>query len=197
MGDNYFFTSEVAKLFGVNRWKLTSTMRRDRLPEDVPKWCFEHKRLEADHRSRAHRFENPIVAVKYVKEDKPIGEKAYVHVHVSFQSTGSTNISMINAVDEVNLYVRPEARGKGDTKRVWAIEMNQGRGTYLGGYGSVDSFDRDILKWSVHYITVKWWHAAAMHGDKVSDTMAYYLYKDVATGGGSLGVEIGKTNGLS
>ena len=87
--------------------------------------------MEADHRSRAHGLENPIVAVKYVKEDAPIGHKAYVHVHVSFQSTGLTNISMINAVDEVSLHVRLEERGKGNKKRVCAIEMNQGRGTYL------------------------------------------------------------------
>ena len=99
-------------------------MRRDCLPKNLPKWCFQHKRMEADHRSRAHQFDNPIVAVKYVKKDAPIGHKTYVHVHVSFQSTGLTNISMINAVDEVSLYVRPKERGKGDKKRVWAIEIN-------------------------------------------------------------------------
>ena len=49
-------------------------------------------------------------------------------------STGLTNISMINAIDEVNLYVHPKEKGKGNKKRVWAIKMNKGRGTYLGGY---------------------------------------------------------------
>ena len=85
---------------------------------------------------------------------------------MSFQSTGLTNISMINLADEVHLYVHPKKRKKDDGKRVWAIEMNQGRGIYLGSYGSFDTFDKDLQKWLLHYITMRWWHAAAMHGEK-------------------------------
>ena len=66
-------------------------------------------------------------------------EKYYVHVYVSFQCTGCKNINMVNATDKVNLYVRLEKRGRGDKKRIWAIEMSKGRGTYIGGYGSVDT----------------------------------------------------------
>ncbi len=50
-----------------------------------------------------------------------------MRTHVSFQNAGGTNISSINALFEVDLYVQVNNRGCGDAKRVYGIEMNQAR----------------------------------------------------------------------
>ncbi len=55
----------------------------------------------------------------------------YELCHVSFQSTGGTNISMVNALSLVDLYVRKCNKGRGQQKRTWGIEMNEARETYL------------------------------------------------------------------
>ena len=76
------------------------------------------KECKVDLRSRVARFENPIVAVKHVVSTTP-REKDYTIVHVSFQSTGSTNIQCVNVLREVTHFVRRRGRGRGDNKRVW------------------------------------------------------------------------------
>ena len=43
-----------------------------------------------------------------------------------------TNISSVNALFEVDLYVPVKDRGCGDAKRVYGIEMNEARELYLG-----------------------------------------------------------------
>jgi hypothetical protein len=61
-------------------------------------------------------FEKPVVAVKHVKHqdsDTVNDKKDYVLCHVSFQSTGGTNISTVNALSLVDLYVQDRSKGRG------------------------------------------------------------------------------------
>ncbi len=48
---------------------------------------------------------------------------------MSFQSTGGTNISMVNALLLVDLYVCDCSKRRGHQKRTWGIEMNEARET--------------------------------------------------------------------
>jgi hypothetical protein len=70
---------------------------------------FHHlKGQKVDNRSRVARFEQPVIAVKQViqtEKDKDSGKHDYTLTHVSFQSTGGTNISSVNALSSVGLYV--------------------------------------------------------------------------------------------
>ncbi len=78
------------------------------------------------------QFEHPIVAVKHVKHqdsDTINDKKDYVLCHVSFQSTGGTNISTVNALSLVDLYVQDRSKGRGQQNRTWGIEMNEARKT--------------------------------------------------------------------
>ena len=89
------------------------TCRHDRLPKSVPKKYFNFiKAAPVNARSKVARFEKPIVAVKHVKQpdskqpnsDTENKAKNYIHCHVSFQSTGGTNISSVNLVGNVNIF---------------------------------------------------------------------------------------------
>jgi hypothetical protein len=91
------------------------------------------------------QFEKPIVAVKHVKQpdsDTVNDKKDYALCHVSFQSTGGTNISTVNALSSVDLYVQDCSKGRGQQKRTWGIEMNEARETYLKNYSAVDKIDQ-------------------------------------------------------
>jgi len=112
------------------------------------------KECKFDLRSRVARFENPIVAVKHVVSTTP-REKDYTIVHVSFQSTGSTNIQCVNVLRKVSNFVRRRERGRGDNKIVWAIEMNEGREIYLKTYSAVDKVDQMLTEWQIDYISWK------------------------------------------
>jgi len=100
------------------------------------------------------RFEQPIVAVKYVHHPAESEKESYCVVHVSFQSTGGTNIQSVNALPELQLYVRERTKGHGDSKRKWGIEMNKARELYLKCYGAVDKIDRMLKDWGIDYICV-------------------------------------------
>jgi hypothetical protein len=78
---------------------------------------------------------------------------------IYFQSTGSTTITTVNALDKVDLYVRPRDRGRGATKRICTIAMNEGREFYLEIYGRVDQLDHLIERWKLRYKTWRWSHA--------------------------------------
>jgi hypothetical protein len=84
---------------GERGYKTTMTCRCDQLPEGIPKYAFHYlKGIKVDHRTRVARFEQPIVAVKHVKQKEGSEKKNYTRTHVSFQSTGGTNISLVNAL---------------------------------------------------------------------------------------------------
>jgi hypothetical protein len=93
------------------------TCRCDRLPKSVPRKYFNFiKAVPVNARSEVAQFKKPIAAVKHVKHqdsDTVNDKKAYVLCHVSFQSTGGTNISTINALSLVDLYVSDCSKGRG------------------------------------------------------------------------------------
>jgi hypothetical protein len=133
--DNLFSGDELVRYLGEGGWKGTITCRCDRLPKVVPKKFSNFvKAAPVNTRSKVARFEKPIVAVKHVKQpdsDTVNDKKDYVLCHVSFQSTGGTNISTVNALWLINLYVQDCSKGRGQQKRTWGIEMNEAQETYL------------------------------------------------------------------
>ena len=185
--DNYFSGDKVINEIGKRGFKATMTCRRDRLPGDITKGHLHHKKQQqVTAYSRAARFEKPIVAVKVVFQDK--GEEkgderqAYVLCHVSFQSTGTTNISCVNSLHECGLYVNKRSRGRAEMKRVWAIEMNEARATYLANYSAVDKIDQALKEWHVFYQAWRWHHAPLRHGKAFFQAMSYQLYRHICEG---------------
>ena len=76
-------------------------------------------------------------------------KKNYVLCHVSFQSTGGTNISTANALSLVDLYVQDHSKSRGQQKRTWGIKMNEARETYLKKFSAVDKIDQMLLHWDL------------------------------------------------
>ena len=181
--DNHFSHDEVVKYLGENGHKATLTCQRGRLPRLCEKKYFHHKKgVAIDWRSKMARFEEPITAVKKVTQPPGSGKEDYYLVHVSFQSTGGTNISTVNSLKECKLYVRQRERGRGKGKRVWAIEMNEGRETYLKTYSAVDKIDQMLKSYALDYISWRWWHAPMRHGKAIAMSMAHQIYKHCAEG---------------
>ena len=181
--DNHFSGCAVSSHLGERGFKTINTNRRDRLPKDCKKEYFHHvKQVDVNHRSRMARFEQPIVAVKHVHHEEGSGKKSYCVVHVSFQSTGSTNIQSVNALPEVQLYVRDREKGRGEGKRKWGIEMNESRELYLKLYGAVDKIDQMLKDWGIDYICWRWWQAPMKHGKALALCMSWQMYRDCASG---------------
>lgn len=178
--DNHF-SGDILDYMGLNGYKAICTNRRNRLPTES-KYLHYKKDTPINHRSKVARYENPIIAVKHTDPPAGSGKHPYTRVHVSFQSTGPCNISSVNSLQEVNLYVRKKERGRGNKKRVWGIEMNEGRDLYLQSYSSIDKIDQLLKNWNEFYICWKWWHAPTRHGKAFSKCMAYELYKHCASG---------------
>ncbi len=118
--DNLFSGDEVLRYLGEGGWKGTMTCRRDRLPKSVPRKYFNFiKAAPVNARCKVAQFEKPIVAVKHVKHqdsDTVNDKKDFILCHVSFQSTGGTNISTVNALLLVDLYVQDCSKGRGQQK---------------------------------------------------------------------------------
>jgi hypothetical protein len=119
--DNHFSGDDVLRYLGEGGWKGTMTCRRDHLPKSVPRKYFNFiKATPVNARSKVARFEQLIIAVKHVKHqdsDRVTNKKDYGLCHVSFQSTGGTNISTVNALSLVDLYVQDCSKGRGQQKR--------------------------------------------------------------------------------
>ncbi len=109
-------------------------------------------------------------------------KKDYVLCHVSFQSTGGTTISTVNALSQVDLCVRDCSKGRGQQKRTWGIEMNEAQETYLKNYSVVDKIDQMLLGWDLTYRSWRWWHAPIRHAKAIAMSMAYSLYLHCAEG---------------
>ena len=94
------------------------TCRRDRTMEGVSKEDLHIKKTVSDTRSKAARFNAPIKVTKETLFTVANTErKLYMHVHVSFQSTSSTNISTVNAINSNRLFVmKKQERGQGVRK---------------------------------------------------------------------------------
>ena len=165
---------------GERGFGLTMTCRRDRLPGGVPGKYFHKEKTPPDKRSRVAKFFNPVVAVTDQEED---GEaKAYRRVHVSFQSTGPTNISTVNALSGCKLTISRRERGVRANKRLWGIEMNHSRELYLGMYSRIDSIDHLIKNCNISYRSWKYWHSPMLHAMSLAICVAYDIYLEVCEG---------------
>lgn len=185
--DNHFSGCQVLDWLGENGFSATMTCRRDRLPRGVPKNFFHFEGTKpGDKKAKVARFLHPITAVKIVKRQGVDEEQAktssgyYTRVHVSMQSTSSTNFSSVNSFNAVTNYVQVKERGstaKG-TKQTWGIEMNEARELYLSTYGSVDTVDSQIRRCSMNYRTFKYWHAPKNHALALAVVAAYGMYEE-------------------
>ena len=152
----------------------TSTSSRQHQSMPDPKW-----------HSKVAQFEQPIIAVKHVKHqdsDTVTDKKDYILCHVSFQSTGGTNIFTVNALSLVDLYVRDRSKGRGQQKGTWGIEMNEAREIYLKNHSAVDKIDQMLLGWDFTYRSWRCWHAPTRHAKAIAMSMAYSLYLQCAKG---------------
>ena len=180
--DNHFSGKNVDHHLGSNGYNGVYTSACGRLQASVQKYYHHVKAVNVGPHSRAARFANPVVAVKEVVGDGSIGNESYRVVHVSFQSTGSTDITTVNTLDEVDLYVRQREKGRASTKRIWAIEMNEGRELYLKTYGGVNQLDHLIEDWKLRYRTWRWWHAPTQHETAIAYSQAWTIYATYASG---------------
>ncbi len=92
------------------------------------------------------------------------------------------NISRVNALSLVMLYVQDCSKGRGQQKRTWGIEKNETRETYLKNYIAVDKIDQMLLGWDLSYRSWRWWHAPTRHAKAIAMSMAYSLYLQCAKG---------------
>lgn len=172
--DNYFGEDKVDDWMGEKGYGFLHTVRRDCLPTGIPDWAWHKNSVIAkDQKARVARFQNPITAI----QSKP----SYSRVHVSFQSTGPTNISCVNSLNGNKLFSKVKSRGAGKNKRQWVIEMNDARQLYLGSYGRIDTIDSLLVKCEIFYVTWKYWHAAKNHALALAVVTAYDMYLECAT----------------
>jgi hypothetical protein len=143
------------------------TCRCNHLPKSAPRKYFNFiKAAAVNARSNVAQIEQPIIAVKYVKHQNSdtVTEKMdYLLCHVSFKSSGGINISTVNALSSVDLYVNKRNKSRGPQKRTWGIEMNEAQETYLKHYRVVDKIDQMLLGWDLTYRSWRWWHAPTRH----------------------------------
>ena len=147
---NHFSDNHVDGYLGLNGWKTCHTTQQGHLLKRLREHFHHIREVEVGQRSKAARFEHPIVAVKeFPAED---GKEAHRTTHVSFQSTGSTHITAVNALDNVDIYVRRREKGQGATKQIWDIEMNEIREFYLNSYGYIFSWVGQLCTERLHYL---------------------------------------------
>jgi len=172
--DNFFSGDDIMEYAASQGFGLTMTCRRDRLPKDVPREYFHNKKVLVNERTRASRFEHPIVAIK--KHGQSVMQ------FTSFQSTSSCNFASVNALNQCGLYAHTKARGRGAHKKQWAIEMNEARDLYLNTYGVIDRMDHLIKNCNMKYRSWKYWHAGMIHGKALAVVIAYDFYLEACTG---------------
>ena len=70
----------------------------------------------------------------------------------------------------------------GNNKRVWGIEQNEGRETYLGHYYGVDNTDH-MINIAVFSCTCwKYWHSPYLHCKSMGVIAAYNMYWECCDG---------------
>ncbi len=125
--DNHFSGHAIAKYMGEEEFGYTCSTQRDRFSSVLDKNYLNASKL-TDTSSNHLKFacyENLIFAVKHVKS--MVYTKAYTHCLVSFQSTGTTNITFITALPSCKLYATTKEQGQGKNKQTWGIENNEGQ----------------------------------------------------------------------
>ena len=161
---------------------MTATCARDQIPTKIKPYTH-HTKVDSTHlRCKAMRYENPVVAIQQCKAAD--GKKAYTKTFVSFQLTGGTNIIGVNNLPSVRLYVgQKERRWKKDgSKRIYGIEQNEARETYLGHYYGLDNADHVIKNTGNRYITWKYWHAPYLHAQSLGIIAADDKYTECCEG---------------
>ena len=175
VGDNFFFDDKSCEWIGKNGFAGLGTMARNALVKEIDrKNLHVEKHAPRDPRSKVARFLDPIVAVK--------NSDGYQRVHVSFQSTSSTNITTVNCLNECKLFVEIRERGKGQNKRYWGIEMNDARRLYLSMYCTIDVADHLLKNAAIYYRTWKYWHASMNHCFALVIVLAYGIYEECCEG---------------
>jgi len=180
VADNHFSGDHVLTKIGEDGGGATMTNRRDRFPKGLKKYFHHEKVKPGCPRAKAMRYENPIVAIKQVPATATT--KGYTKTLVSFQSTGATNIAGVNNLPSCQLYVTTKKRGRGTEVRVWGIEQNEGRQTYLVHYYGIDNTDHMIKLAAISYISWKYWHASYLHGKAMGVIAAYDMYRECCDG---------------
>jgi hypothetical protein len=165
---------------GSKGFGITTTCRRDRFPPGLKDFLHHEKVPATDKRTRVARFEQPIFAVKQMEKDGDA--KEYTRTIVSFQSTGATNITGVNNLISLTLYVQPKYRGNKNNKLAWATEQNEAREIYLNHYHGVDSMDHMIKNTGNRYITWKFWHSPYLHAMTIGIVACYDMYKECCSG---------------
>ena len=93
----------MCEFIGENGYGSIGTNARNVLPKGIEKkYLHGEKHQSGCKYSNVACYTNPIVAVK----DKD----GYQRVHVSFQSTNATNITSVNCLNAVNLFVELRER---------------------------------------------------------------------------------------
>lgn len=182
--DNFFSSEKMVEWLGEKGYGMTATCARNRIPTAIKPYTHYQQVADTSHmRCKAMRFDNPIVAIQ---QCKAVGaKKAYTKTFVSFQSTGGTNIIGVNNLPSVHLYVGQKERGRTTTgsKRVYGIEQNEARETYLGHYYGCDNADHMVKTAGNRYITWKYWHAPYLHAQSIGIIAAYDMYIECCEGG--------------
>ena len=197
--DNHFSGDNVMRFIGERGFGITMTCRRDRLPEGLKPYLHHEKKEASDPRQKVMKFQQPIVAVKQVEAPTPapappttvtttttptaMPHKPYTMTVVSFQSTSSTNITGVNNLPSLSLYVDERSRGRKGHIRKWGIEMNEARETYLKHYSGVDAADHMIQNAGIRYVTWKYWHAPYRHALSLGVIACYDMYIECCEGG--------------
>ena len=174
-GDTFFVDNKALHWAGSNGFGLIGTSSRNMVPEGIDKkYLHIEKHQPGCPRSKVARFLQPIVAVKNCD--------GYQRVHVSFQSTSSTNISTVNCLNECYLFVEIRERGRGKNKRYWGIEMNHGRRMYLSLYWTIDVVDHLLKNAAIYFRTWKYWHSPMNHGLALCIVLAFSIYEECCEG---------------
>ena len=198
--DNYFSGDEIMDYLGEKGFAATMTCQRNRLPKGIgSEFLHKEKTVPGCPVARVARFKNPTTLVtKRTKSGQmPVIPNAnqdqnveptditWTRVHVTFQSTSSTNISTVNALNENRLFVRKKERGRGKAggKKAWAIEMNEARQLYLASYGRIDTIDSLIKHCKLYYRSWKYWHSCKLHVQALGLVVAYDMYKEIVEEG--------------
>ncbi len=153
VADNHFSGDKVMDWLGRKGYGATMTNRQDCFPKGLKPYLHHDKVVAGCPKAKAMHFAMPIVATK----QQPAVEesKAYTETLVSFQSTGVTNICGVNNLPSMTNYVSKKVRGKGKTKRVWGIEQNKARETYLHHYYGIELGLRNKkYKHPVYYVEI-------------------------------------------
>jgi hypothetical protein len=180
--DNFFSSEKLMDYLGAKGYGMTATCARNNIPANIKQYMHAVKVDSTLQRCKAMRFENPVVAIQQCKEQDD--KKAYTKTFVSFQSTSGTNIIGVNNLPSVKLYVTQKERGrkKDGSKRVYGIEQNEARETYLNHYYGLDNADHMIKNTGNRYITWKYWHAPYLHAQSLGIVAAYDMYMECCDG---------------